>query len=82
VQTPFVSLPGMLSATCAVNEHANFLELTVHGNPADARADDIPGDLAMLGKPQPNWGMHLVDVNLAMGNLLDIVAQQVKALGK
>jgi len=26
-----------------------------------------------------NWGLHLVDVNLAMGNLLDIVAQQGKA---
>jgi hypothetical protein len=82
VDTPFVSLPGMLSAKCAANEHANYLELTVAGDPADARADDIPGDLAMAGKPQPNWGMHLVDVNLAMGNLLDIVAQQSKAWKK
>jgi hypothetical protein len=80
VDTPFVSVPGLLSATCASNEHANYLELTVHGDPADPRADDIPGDLGMMGKPQPNWGMHLVDVNLAMGNLLDIVAQQVKAM--
>ena len=79
VDTPFVSVPGMLSAKCATNEHANYLELTVQGDPADARADDIPGDLAMLGKPQPNWGMHLVDVNLAMGNLLDIVARQAAA---
>ena len=23
----------------------------------------------MVGKPQANWGLHLVDVNLAMGNL-------------
>ena len=82
VETPFVSLPGLLSAKCATNEHATYLELTVAGDPADARADDIPGDLAMFGKPQPNWGMHLVDVNLAMGNLLDIVAQQTKALKK
>ncbi len=33
----------------------------------------------MLGKPQANWGLHLVDVNLTMGNLLDIVSQQSKA---
>jgi hypothetical protein len=69
----------MLTAKCASNEHANYLELTIAGDPADPRADDIPGDLAMFGKPQPNWGMHLVDVNLAMGNLLDLVARQVKA---
>lgn len=80
VDTPFVSVPGLLSATCASNEHANYLALTVHGDPRDARADDIPGDLAMLGKPQPNWGLHLVDVNLAMGNLLDIVGIQVKTM--
>jgi hypothetical protein len=26
-----------------------------------------------------DWGLHLVDVDLAMGNLLDIVDQQAKA---
>jgi pimeloyl-ACP methyl ester carboxylesterase len=79
VETPFVSVPGLLSAECASNEHANFLKITVHADPNDPRADDIPGDLGMLGKPQPNWGLHLVDVNLTMGNLLDVVSQQAKA---
>ena len=79
IDTPFVSVPGLLSAECASNEHANFLKITVHADPADPRADDIPGDLGMLGKPQANWGLHLVDVNLTMGNLLDIVSQQSKA---
>ena len=51
----------------------------MNGNPADPRADDIPGDLGILGKVQANWGMHLVDVNLTMGNLLDIVGKQAKA---
>jgi hypothetical protein len=78
VETPFVSVPGLLSAECDSNGHANFLKITVHADPNDPRADDIPGDLGMLGKPQANWGLHLVDVNLTMGNLLDIVAQQSK----
>ena len=25
-----------------------------------------------------NWGLHLIDVNLAMGNLVDLVGQQAK----
>ena len=79
VETPFVSVPGLLTAECAANEHANFLKVTVNGVPADPRADDIPGDLAVLGKPQPSWGLHLIDVNLAMGNLLDVVNRQAKA---
>ena len=79
IETPFISVPGLLSAKCATNENGSYLELTVKGDPADPRADDIPGDLNILGKPQPNWGMHLVDVNIAMGNLVDIVARQAKA---
>jgi len=27
----------------------------------------------------PRWGLHVVDVELAMGNLLEIVAAQSKA---
>jgi hypothetical protein len=79
IDTPFVSVPGLLSAKCATNENGSYLELTVKGDPADPRADDIPGDLGMLGKVQANWGMHLVDVNIAIGNLVEIVGKQAKA---
>jgi hypothetical protein len=74
VETPWVSVPGLLTARCASNDHASgYLEVTVNGNPADPRVDDIIGDLA------PNWGLHLVDMNIAMGNLVDIAGQQAKA---
>ncbi|OFW46370.1 MAG: lysophospholipase [Acidobacteria bacterium RIFCSPLOWO2_12_FULL_67_14b] len=79
VDTPWVSVPGLLTARCAANENATYLEITVNGNPADPRVDDITGDLGAVGKALANWGLHLVDVNLAMGNLLDLVAQQSKA---
>lgn len=79
VDTPFVSVPGLLTARCATNENATYLEVTVHGDPADPRTDDIVGDLGMRARPLADWGLHLVDVNLAMGNLLDLVGQQSKA---
>jgi hypothetical protein len=79
VETPYVTLPGLLTAQCSTNEHATFLEVTVHGNPSDPRADDITGDLAIGPQIQANWGLHLVDVNLAMGNLVDIVGQQTRS---
>ena len=31
------------------------------------------------GQVLANWGLHLIDVNLALGNLVDIVGQQAKA---
>lgn len=79
VDTPFVSVPGLLTAECKTNEFATYLEIGVHGDPADPRVDDITGDLGAAGKPLANWGLHLVDVNLAMGNLLDLVERQSKA---
>jgi pimeloyl-ACP methyl ester carboxylesterase len=79
VDTPFVSVPGLLSAKCTSNEHATYLEITVNADPADPRTDDIGGDLGAPGKPIPMWGLHLIDVNLVMGNLLTNVEQQTRA---
>jgi Protein of unknown function (DUF3089) len=79
VETPYVSVPGLLTAQCSTNENATFLEVTVHGNPSDARADDISGDIGAAPNIQANWGLHLIDANLAIGNLVDIVGQETKA---
>jgi hypothetical protein len=57
------------------------LEVTVHGVAADPRVDDITGDLAVNGQILANWGLHLIDMNLAMGNLVEIVGRQAKAYG-
>jgi hypothetical protein len=79
IKTPFVSVPGLLSAECVSNEHGSYLALKVHGDPADPRADDIAGDVVVNGEVLANWGLHLIDAHVAMGNLLDIVGQQAKA---
>jgi hypothetical protein len=79
IDTPFVSVPGLLTAQCVSNEHGAYLEVTVHGNPADARISDISGDMIANGKLNPAWGLHLIDVNLTMGNLVDLVRDQAKS---
>lgn len=33
----------------------------------------------ILWEVQRNWGLHLVDFNVALGNLIEIVAQQSRA---
>lgn len=79
IDTPWVSVPGLITAQCVNNEHGSYLEVTVHGNPNDPRADDIVGDVMGGGQPNAAWGLHLQDVNLTLGNLLDIVAKQSAA---
>jgi hypothetical protein len=79
ISTPFVSVPGLLTAQCVSNDKGSYLEVTVNGDPHDPRADDIAGDVMTAGKVNPSWGLHLIDVHVAMGNLVDIVARQAKA---
>lgn len=73
ITTPWVSVPGLLSGECVTNEHGTYFEITVHPDPADPRTDDISGDIMMGGQVAASWGLHLIDMNLGMGNLLDLV---------
>ena len=80
IETPWVSVPGLLTAKCTSNDNATgYLEVTVNGNPADPRVDDIVGDIGRAPTVLANWGLHLIDANLVMGNLLDVVGQETKA---
>lgn len=73
IATPFVTYPDLLSGECVQEGEYTYVALTVHGDPGDPRTDDIGGDLT------PTWGMHLVDVNVVMGDLVDLVASQAGA---
>jgi Protein of unknown function (DUF3089) len=82
IKTPWVGVPGLLSAKCASNANASgYLEVTVNGNPNDPRVDDIIGDFPSDSGVLAQWGLHSIDMNLAMGNLIDIVAQQATTFG-
>ena len=77
--TPFVSVPGLLTAECINDANGSRLSITVHADSADPRADDIPGDIGAGTPAQAQWGLHLLDVNLSMGNLIEIVTHQSAA---
>jgi len=68
--TPWVTYPDLYSATCRSAGGATWLQvddLTIDGRPAVGE---------QLG---PAWGYHLVDINLALGNLVDDVAAEEAA---
>ncbi len=73
ITTPFVTLPNFVDAECAEMNGFVYLSLIVNGNPADPRIDDIGGDLT------PEWGMHLIDVNVAMGDFVTVAKAEAKA---
>ena len=80
IHTPFVSVPGLLSAECVSNDRFSYLEVTVNADPEDPRTDTITGDVMNPdGSINEGWGLHLIDVNATMGNLVDLVERQIQA---
>lgn len=74
--TMFLRTEGLASAACVNRGPVGYLSVTTEADPADARTDRIPGDVIVGGQVQPGWGMHLADMNLAMGDLLRVVETQ------
>jgi Protein of unknown function (DUF3089) len=72
VTTPWVSFPGLYTATCQSAAGATWLQVTATPAPNDPR----PTVTESLG---PLWGYHLVDVNIALGNLVRDVAVEETA---
>jgi hypothetical protein len=80
VETPFVKVPGLLSASCVETGQVVYLAVSRNISPGGSRVSDVKGDLIdSSGKVVPDWGLHLVDVNLTMGNLLSIVGDETRA---
>jgi len=79
IDTPFVSVPGLLTATCVHSGPFHVLAIHINADPASPRASDIPGDIVFAGQVQKDWGLHLIDANLFMGNLVDIVGAESRA---
>ncbi|HET6950221.1 MAG TPA: DUF3089 domain-containing protein, partial [Acidimicrobiales bacterium] len=73
ITTPWVTYPDFVEAECVTEGDYTYLRLTVRSDPSDARTDDIGGDLS------PEWGMHLIDANVAMGDIESLVARQAEA---
>ncbi|WP_375291579.1 DUF3089 domain-containing protein [Qipengyuania sp.] len=79
IETPFASVPGLLSGECVSNESGQYLAISINADPSDPRTDDITGDIYTGGKINPAMGLHLIDINLVMGNLLDLARSQTRA---
>ena len=76
IETPYVRVPGLLRGECQSDEHGDYLALTINRDPADPRVDDILGEVRRGGRVLPEWGFHVIDMELAMGDLVRVVEAQ------
>jgi hypothetical protein len=69
----------LLTGECKSGPDGSYLAVTVKGDPADPRVDEIVGDVVTMDMVQANWGLHLIDVHVGMGNLLTITKAKADA---
>jgi hypothetical protein len=80
--TPWVESPDLLTGQCKHENNATWLQVSVAPSVSEAELKDreehheVPKE--SLG---PDWGLHLYDVNVALGNLVHTVAVQAQAYG-
>ena len=79
IDTPLASTPGLVSAQCASDGASTYLAIHINAAETDVRTHDIPGDIILNGHRFSDWGLHRVDVPLAIGDLVDIVGRQSEA---
>ncbi len=70
VTTPWVHYEGLLVSECVSSEDVDWLQITNTRQEGDARPADVGGRLT------PEWGTHLSDVNMTIGNLIELVKTQ------
>ncbi len=75
VPTPWGSFPGLYRAACRTRGGATWLNVSKITGASDKRA-------IVTEKDGPDWGYHVDDVNLALGNLVDDVAAAERAWPK
>jgi hypothetical protein len=75
VATPWVTFPGLYTVECRRSGTASWLQVT---------ATRAPGDTRPLVQPffGAGWGLHGTDVNIALGDLVHVVAAQARAYDK
>lgn len=73
ITTAWVTTPGLVEGGCVSRGGFDYLSVHVNADPSDPRIDDIGGDLT------PEWGLHLLDVNLVAGDISTMVRAQSAA---
>ncbi len=74
-RTRFFADPGLLSAACVSDLTHTYLAISIG---QDQRAPDAQRLLSYVDRNR-GWGLHDMDINLAMGDLIAIVGAQSKA---
>jgi hypothetical protein len=70
--TPWVAFPDQYTAQCKDIGGASWLQIDHVAGATDLRT-------AVSAAEGPAWGLHVLDVNIALGNLVDLIRSEAAA---
>jgi len=76
IDSSFVEMPGYVGVDCVKDGPNSYLSTKLDASARGSRPADIPFDIVRQGKVLDDWGLHLIDVNVVMGNLLGVIQRQ------
>ncbi len=76
LEATYAALPEFITIECAQTDTHRFASVTVNADATDPRADGIQGDLGA------GWGLHLLDVSLVLGDMVELVEDQYAGWAK
>jgi len=69
--TPWLEIRGGYEGRCTTGGGASVLRITPRGGAPEPKPS-----------PDPTWGLHLMDGNVALGDLVDLVGTQTRAFAR
>ena len=69
VTTPWIEAKGAYSGACDSSDDADVLR----------DRSSLGGAPVLNPVPDATWGLHLVDANIALGNLTSVAAREIKS---
>jgi hypothetical protein len=76
--SPYLRTEGLVSARCVNDGQRGYLSIRTNPSPGGRRTDRVGGEVGLLGFFLPGWGMHLIDVSAAQGDIL----RRIEALNR
>ncbi len=76
IGTPFVKTPGLITTRCIESGEFDYLALSVNTDPRGKRTNRLAGEIVRPFGIDYSWGLHILDVDHSIGNLIAIVAAQ------
>jgi len=69
-----IETPGQLTASCTTTADRTYLGIS-----PGPKSEVLANTLHDVQNVVPGWGLHLLDINLTLGNLVDLVGTESKA---